>query len=88
VERAVVEPRSTRLSALGRIEDVDDLHRHRQYAVELEHVTLPPYLCALGEAVGSVCDLEALANALLQLPIDGGPEVAGLTFEWVPPELR
>jgi hypothetical protein len=30
-----------------RIETLEDLHRHLQWAVELEHATLPPYLCAL-----------------------------------------
>lgn len=30
-----------------RIDDVEDLHEHLQCAIELEHSTLPPYLCAL-----------------------------------------
>lgn len=30
-----------------RIETIDSLHRHLQWAIELEHATLPPYLCAL-----------------------------------------
>lgn len=29
------------------IETVDDLRRHLQWAIELEHATIPPYLCAL-----------------------------------------
>ncbi len=29
------------------IEDLPDLRRHLQWAVELEHSTIPPYLCAL-----------------------------------------
>jgi CDGSH-type Zn-finger protein len=29
------------------ITTVDSLHRHLQWAIELEHSTLPPYLCAL-----------------------------------------
>src|SRR5262245_48275240 len=33
--------------SLGRIEDVDSLHKHLQWAIELEHSTVPPYLCAL-----------------------------------------
>ena len=30
-----------------RIETLDDLREHLQWAIELEHSTLPPYLCAL-----------------------------------------
>jgi hypothetical protein len=30
-----------------RIETLDDLRRHLQWAIEVEHATLPPYLCAL-----------------------------------------
>ncbi|NIK58941.1 ferritin-like domain-containing protein [Kribbella shirazensis] len=30
-----------------RIETIDGLHQHLQWAIELEHATLPPYLCAL-----------------------------------------
>jgi hypothetical protein len=30
-----------------RIETLDDLRRHLQIAIELEHATIPPYLCAL-----------------------------------------
>jgi hypothetical protein len=29
------------------IDSIDDLRRHLQWAIELEHATLPPYLCAL-----------------------------------------
>ena len=29
------------------IDTLDDLRRHLQWAIELEHCTLPPYLCAL-----------------------------------------
>lgn len=29
------------------IATIDSLHRHLQWAIELEHATLPPYLCAL-----------------------------------------
>lgn len=31
----------------GRIATIDDLREHLQWAIELEHATLPPYLCAL-----------------------------------------
>ncbi|NUT41381.1 MAG: hypothetical protein HOV86_15475, partial [Thermoactinospora sp.] len=31
----------------ARIDTLDSLRRHLQWAVELEHATLPPYLCAL-----------------------------------------
>ncbi|MFF0342674.1 ferritin-like protein [Kribbella sp. NPDC004875] len=30
-----------------RIDTIDSLHRHVQWAIELEHATIPPYLCAL-----------------------------------------
>jgi hypothetical protein len=30
-----------------RIATLESLHEHLQWAVELEHFTLPPYLCAL-----------------------------------------
>ena len=30
-----------------RIETIDSLHQHLQWAIELEHATIPPYLCAL-----------------------------------------
>jgi hypothetical protein len=29
------------------IDTIDDLRRHLQWAIELEHATIPPYLCAL-----------------------------------------
>jgi hypothetical protein len=33
--------------SLARITTLDDLRLHLQWAIELEHATLPPYLCAL-----------------------------------------
>ncbi|HEX8867887.1 MAG TPA: ferritin-like domain-containing protein, partial [Lentzea sp.] len=30
-----------------KIETLEDLRRHLQWAIELEHATIPPYLCAL-----------------------------------------
>ena len=29
------------------IKTLEDLHEHLQWAIELEHATIPPYLCAL-----------------------------------------
>ncbi|MFD1050385.1 ferritin-like domain-containing protein, partial [Kibdelosporangium lantanae] len=29
------------------INTLDDLRRHLQWAIELEHATIPPYMCAL-----------------------------------------
>ena len=29
------------------IKTIKDLHEHLQWAIELEHATIPPYLCAL-----------------------------------------
>ena len=29
------------------ITTIEDLHEHLQWAIELEHATIPPYLCAL-----------------------------------------
>jgi hypothetical protein len=54
---------------------LDDLRRHLQWAIELEHSTIPPYLCALysldkdrnpeaEQVVGSVHDEEMLHLAL------------------------
>ena len=37
----------TLCSAAMAIRSVEDLRRHLQWAVELEHATLPPYLTAL-----------------------------------------
>jgi hypothetical protein len=34
-------------AALPSIDTLDDLRQHLQWAIELEHATLPPYLCAL-----------------------------------------
>ncbi|MFI0454189.1 ferritin-like domain-containing protein [Actinomadura sp. 6N118] len=34
-------------AASARIATLDDLQEHLQWAIELEHATLPPYLCAL-----------------------------------------
>lgn len=42
VQRPAVTP-----VAQGRIATIDDLREHLQWAIELEHATLPPYLCAL-----------------------------------------
>jgi len=42
---ADLESRSSR--SFGRIDDIDDLREHLQCAIELDHSTLPPYLCAL-----------------------------------------
>lgn len=35
------------LPAPGRIATIEDLREHLQWAIELEHTTIPPYLCAL-----------------------------------------
>ena len=29
------------------IDNIQSLHEHLQWAIEIEHATLPPYLCAL-----------------------------------------
>ncbi|MFI5610047.1 ferritin-like protein [Amycolatopsis sp. NPDC051903] len=57
------------------IDTLDDLRRHLQWAVELEHATIPPYLCALysldanrnaeaAQVVGSVLAEEMIHLAL------------------------
>ncbi|WP_155126745.1 ferritin-like domain-containing protein [[Actinomadura] parvosata] len=59
----------------ARIDTIDSLREHLQWAIELEHATLPPYLCALysldprrnpeaAEIVGSVFAEEMLHLAL------------------------
>ncbi|MRH92161.1 hypothetical protein GFY24_32790 [Nocardia sp. SYP-A9097] len=35
------------ISGAHSIETVEDLRRHLQWAIELEHATIPPYMCAL-----------------------------------------
>lgn len=40
-------PRSRALLRRGRIVTLESLREHLQWAIELEHFTLPPYLCAL-----------------------------------------
>ena len=42
----------------------------------------------LGPAVGAMYGLKAQAEVLLRTPLDGGAEMAGPTFEWVPDERR
>jgi hypothetical protein len=57
------------------IDSLDDLRRHLQWAIELEHATIPPYLCALysldpgrnaeaAQVIGSVFVEEMLHLAL------------------------
>ena len=41
-----------------------------------------------GGAVGAMYGLKAQAESLMRIPIDGGPEMAGPTFEWMAPENR
>ena len=58
------------------ITTVDSLRSHLQWAIEIEHGTLPPYLCALysieeganEEAIGSPVVLVRLAQDELHLP--------------------
>jgi ferritin-like protein len=40
-------PSPLRVPSLGRIATLESLREHLQWAIELEHFTLPPYLCAL-----------------------------------------
>ncbi|MGW6441494.1 ferritin-like domain-containing protein [Lentzea sp. NPDC055074] len=76
----VSEPASYRVAVElrpsgGAIRTVEDLRRHLQWAIELEHSTIPPYLCALYsldpgrnaeavQVVGSVLAEEMLHLAL------------------------
>jgi hypothetical protein len=63
------------ISGTNAIDTLDDLRRHLQWAIELEHSTIPPYLCALysldpdrnaeaGQVIGSVLTEEMLHLAL------------------------
>ena len=45
--RAAVDDVIGSARPIGRIDDVASLQEHLQCAIELEHTTLPPYLCAL-----------------------------------------
>lgn len=47
MSRARLQPGHIGMSDITPIATVDDLREHLQWAVELEHSTLPPYLCAL-----------------------------------------
>lgn len=40
-------PSKLRAPSSGRITTIESLREHLQWAIELEHSTLPPYLCAL-----------------------------------------
>ena len=40
-------PTGSRSSSVRRIATIESLREHLQWAIELEHFTLPPYLCAL-----------------------------------------
>lgn len=76
---------------------LDDLRRHLQWAIELEHATIPPYMCALyslhpgrnGEAaqvIGTVLTEEMLHLALaanLLNAVGGAPAID--TPEMLPP---
>jgi hypothetical protein len=82
------------------ITTVDDLREHLQWAIELEHATLPPYLCALYsldpgrnpdavQLVGSVFAEEMLHLALaanLLNAVGGSPRLD--TPEMLPPHPR
>jgi hypothetical protein len=71
------------------IDTVDDLRRHLQWAIELEHATIPPYMCALYsldpgrnpeavDVVGSVLVEEMLHLALaanLLNAVGGSPRI-------------
>ncbi len=79
------------------IETLDDLRRHLQWAIELEHATIPPYMCALysvdaghnpdaAQVVGSVLAEEMLHLALvanLLNAVGGSPRLD--TPELLPP---
>src|SRR5262250_1804845 len=51
------------VTPLGRIATLDSLREHLQWAIELEHCTIPPYLCALysvdAERNPEVCEVVA-----------------------------
>ncbi|MEV0619310.1 ferritin-like domain-containing protein [Nonomuraea sp. NPDC050404] len=84
----------------ARIDSLESLREHLQWAVELEHATLPPYLCALYsldpernpeavEVVGSVFAEEMLHLALaanLLNAVGGRPRLD--TPEMLPPHPR
>ncbi|MFG1708886.1 ferritin-like protein [Nonomuraea sp. M3C6] len=96
-----LEPQSTAaVSGPARIDTLDSLREHLQWAIELEHATLPPYLCALYsldpernpeavEVVASVFAEEMLHLALaanLLNAVGGRPRLD--TPEMLPPHPR
>lgn len=95
------EPQGTvAVPGSARIDTLDSLREHLQWAVELEHATLPPYLCALysldpernpeaTEVVGGVFVEEMLHLALaanLLNAVGGRPRLD--TPEMLPPHPR
>src|SRR3954469_13650275 len=79
------------------IDTIDDLRRHLQWAIELEHATIPPYMCALysldparnpeaAHVIGTVLTEEMLHLALaanLLNAVGGSPKLD--TPELLPP---
>jgi hypothetical protein len=43
----LADPASPRAADLTRIDSIESLRAHLQSAIEVEHFTIPPYLCAL-----------------------------------------
>jgi hypothetical protein len=58
----------TTATGAASIDTLDDLRRHLQWAIELEHATLPPYLCALYslDPVGNADAFGVLASVLVE----------------------
>lgn len=67
---------------------MDDFNR--LYSIVLEHLDDTFNGCPdrLEAAIHAMFELKAVADALMVLPLDGGAETAGPSFEYVPPEER
>ncbi len=82
-------PKPSTVPSVRRITTLEDLREHLQWAIELEHFTLPPYLCALysldparnpeaTEVIGSVLVEEMLHMTLaanLLNAVGGTPQI-------------
>ena len=86
------------IAPLAAIRSIDSVREHLQCAIELEHATLPPYLCPLysldrdrhpvaAEVMESVF-VEEMVHLTLAANLLSAVGGAGPTFESVDPSLR
>src|SRR3954452_9112428 len=61
-------PRRAGAPSRARIQTLDSLREHLQWAIELEHATIPPYMCALYslDAVRNPAAAEVLTSVFME----------------------